>query len=155
MKKIFAGLVLLLLTSCIPPSGPPPVKFDRVALSAQLAELPGVRVSPDAELQFSYPAQSLFGFGAVLPLPGGTRLLDPLAAFLLRNPGLRWQVDVQVKTEYGTDYDQTLAEKRSELLATYLLIKGVDLGELQFQPAAATVDALVFTLDQAQKTVKQ
>lgn len=144
MKKVVAGILLLLLMACAT-SAPRVVKYDREALLAQLAQLPGVAVLAGEGVQFSYPAESMFGVGAVLPLPGGTGLLDPLAEFFLRNPGLPWSVDVRVKTDHGVDYDQMLAEKRSELLATYLLSKGVTLTDLYFQPAAASEQALIFT----------
>lgn len=155
MRKILAGLILTLLLSCATSGGPRPVVFDRATIITQLSTLPGAVVQSDGVLQFSYPEQALFGAGAVLPLPGGSKLLDPLAAFFLRHPGLLWQVDIQVGTGYGTAYDQALAEKRSELLATYLLSKGVDLAGLQFQPAATKEESLVFILNLPQKAAKQ
>lgn len=154
MNRVVVGILLLLLSACAA-SGPQPVKFDRELLLVQLTTLPGVQITADRPVQFSYPAQSMFGTGAVLPLPGGVRLLDPLASFFQRNPGLSWRVDVQVQTEYGIDYDQSLAEKRSELLASYLLSKGVPLEDLTFHPEAADGPPLVFTLNLPQQAVKQ
>lgn len=155
MKRVLSLWFLLLLASCAPASRPQPATFDLGSLPAQLASLPGAVVDEEGGIKFSYPDQSMFGEGAVLPLPGGIKLLDPLADFFLRSPGLVWKIDVQTHTEYGPDYDQTLAEKRSELLATYLLSKEVDLRGLQFHPLAAAGDALVFTLNQPQQAAQQ
>ncbi len=154
MKKVVIGILLLLLTACAA-SAPRVVKYDRDVLLAQLAQLPGAAVTGGDAVQFSYPDGAMFGVGAVLPLPGGTGLLDPLADFFLRNPGLPWSVDVQVKTAHGVDYDQNLAEKRSELLATYLLSKGVQLEDLHFQPATALEESLVFSLKLPTETFNQ
>jgi outer membrane protein OmpA-like peptidoglycan-associated protein len=151
MIRFLSGLLLLLLLSCTPPGGPAPgpvpEQVDKASILTQLAALPGVLIDSGDRLSFSYPDQAMFAAGAVLPLPGGTRVLDPLAAFLLRNPDLVWRVDVRAATRYGEDYDQNLAEKRSELIATYLLKKGVGLHNLHFHPAAVTGEPLVFTLN--------
>lgn len=155
MKWFVIAFVVLLLISCVPLEGARPRQADQEAIAAQLDRLPGVLVQRQNGLQFSYPEQSMFGAGAVLPLPGGTGLLDPLAEFLLRNAGLVWQVDVQAHTGHGAVYDQTLAEKRSELLASYLLSKGVELNFLNFQPTAAEEDLLIFTLLQPQEAANR
>ena len=158
MRTIVAGLMLLLLTACATTTTSGPrmgtVTLDPESLVTQLLKLPGAVVIKDP-LQFSYPDQSLFGVGAVLPLPGGTKVLDPLGDFFLSNPGLNWQVDVQMQTGHGVEYDQTLAEKRSELLATYLLSKGVALEGLHFQPAAGESESLIFTLKLPSNTANQ
>ncbi len=147
MKYLFAGL-LLLLTSCAPPKPAGQLKHDQ--LLPQLSRLPGAVVAATEPASFSYPAEVMFGSYAVLPLPGGPKLLNPLAGFLKQNPQLLWRVDIRAQTGYGAGYDQALAEKRSELLASYLLSKGVDLKGLSFQPAAAVGDQLVFTLKAAE-----
>ncbi len=140
--KFLLSLLLpsLLLAACAPaPSSPPqaaPQQVDLAGVRQQLARLPGAEVQ-EQPLAFSYPGQVLFGDGAVLPMPGGPKLLDPLAAFLKQNRQLVWQVEVRAETEQGPAYDQTLAEKRSELLASYLLSKGAELKNLHFQPEAS------------------
>ncbi len=158
MKFLF-WLLLILLTACAAkPSSDPQAsssvrasqvsakaKSENETLREQLKNLPGAALQQEP-LGFSYPDQVMFGKGAVLPLPGGPKLLDPLAEMLKQNPELAWQVAVRAKTEHGQSYDQALAEKRSELLATYLLSKGAELGKLDFQPDAAVGDPLVFTL---------
>ena len=154
MNRLIVIIVLLLLTACAG-TRPQAVKIDHSTVLSQLEQLPGVQLETVEPVQFSYPAQTLFGAGAVLPLPGGTAILDPLAVFFQRNPGLKWRVSVQVQTAYGTTYDQHLAEKRSELLATYLLSKGVSLEDLQFHPEAAAGQPLVFTLTLPQKAVQE
>jgi len=144
MKRyIFAALLLLSACTATAPSN---VISDSVPLLEQLAALPGARVDVEEPLRFSYPEQTMFAAAAVLPLPGGLAMLDPLAAFLRRNPGLNWRVDVRVTTAHGSDYDQNLAEKRSELLATYLLSREVALADLNFHPEAGSGQPLEFTL---------
>ncbi len=150
----FAIALLLLLSACTA-TAPPSVKNDSVTLLEQLAALPGARVDAEEPLRFSYPEQTMFAAGAVLPLPGGPALLDPLAAFFQRNPGLSWRVDVRVATAHGSDYDQNLAEKRSELLATYLLSKEVALAELSFHPEAGPGQPLEFTLTEPLPAAKK
>ena len=153
MKQLLAGFALLLLVACAVSTVVPRAAVDPAALATELSRLPGAAVSREP-LRFSYPGEVLFGRGAVLPMPGGIGLLDPLAEFFLRHPGPAWQVELRVQTEHGHDYDQSLAEKRSELLATYLLHKGVDLSRLFFQPEAAAGQPLVFTLKQPSATAK-
>lgn len=143
MRYLLAGLLLLLL-SCAPPKSAKQV--DGGTLLPQLSQLPGVVVASAEPLSFSYPEQVMFGTHAVLPMPGGPKLLNPLAQFLKQHPQLPWQVDIRVQTIYGAEYDQLLAEKRGELLASYLLSKGVTLQSLYFQPSVTDGDPLVFTL---------
>jgi outer membrane protein OmpA-like peptidoglycan-associated protein len=151
MRYLLAGL-LLLLVSCAPPKSSKPI--DRETLLPQLSQLPGVVASATEPLSFGYPEQVMFGSRAVLPMPGGPQLLNPLAQFLKQHPQTLWQVDLRVQTIYGAEYDQTLAEKRSELLASYLLSKGVNLQSLYFQPSFADGDPLVFTLMSNKPTIE-
>ena len=143
MRYLLLGL-LLLLGACAPVKTTPPAKG--ASLLPQLSQLPGALVTSAATPGFSYPDQVMFARYAVLPMPGGPQLLNPLAQFLTQNPQLSWQVEVRAQTTYGAEYDQLLAEKRSELLASYLLSKGVDLRGLSFQPVAGAGAQLVFTL---------
>lgn len=149
MQYLLAGL-LLLLVSCAPATTVRQANSEKQVNSEKLlvplSQLPGVVASATEPLSFSYPEQVMFGTHAVLPMPGGPKLVNPLAQFLKQNPQLSWQVDIRVRTIYGVAYDQALAEKRSELLASYLLSKGVNLQNLHFQPTAAAGDQLVFTL---------
>jgi hypothetical protein len=143
MKKLLTAL-LLLLTACVADSSRTK-KIDPALVLAQLAQLPGVTIESSQPPQFSYPEQTMFADGAVFPLPGGTPLLEPLALFLTSTSG-SWRADVRAKTTYGPEYDQLLAEKRSELLATYLSKKGVDLQLVTFYPQAAEGPPLTLTL---------
>lgn len=143
MRYLLLGL-LLLLGACAPVKTAAPAKGE--SLLPQLLQLPGAVVATAATPGFSYPDQVMFARYAVLPMPGGPKLLNPLAQFLIQNPQLSWQVEVRAQTTYGADYDQLLAEKRSELLASYLLSKGVDLHALSFQPIAGPGEQLIFTL---------
>lgn len=154
MRSVIVGLFILWLAGCAA-SAPRTVKVDRGSMFEQLALLPGVSVTTGDGVQFSYPGEAMFGHAAVLPLPGGTALLDPLAEFFLRYPDLSWKVEVRAQTEHGELYDQNLADKRSELLATYLLSKGVTLQRLDFDPQAAAGQPLVFTLKQPSQAAKE
>ena len=160
MRLLVWLLLMALLAACTPgggvpapaevrapaaAKGPQPGQVDLAALTLQLEQLPGVEVQPQP-LTFRYPQERLFGTGAVLPLPGGPPLLDPLARFLRQQPGLRWQVKVRARTDLGRAYDQALAEKRSALLARYLLSKGAELRQLDLQPAAEAGAPVEFIL---------
>ncbi|NIQ92874.1 MAG: hypothetical protein GWN87_00670, partial [Desulfuromonadales bacterium] len=73
-------LLLLLLTACATPPGEAPIE----TVGEQVPLLPGAMVSADG-LQISYPDNTLFAEGSVLPLPGGMSVLDPLIDFLMTN----------------------------------------------------------------------
>ena len=143
MKYLLLGLWLL-LSACAPAKSTKQTNTD--TLLPIVSQLPGAVVTTAEGFRFSYPEQVMFGTHAVLPMPGGPKLLNPLAEFLKQNPELVWLIDVRVQTIYGLEYDQALAEKRSELLASYLMSKGVDLQNLSFQPATEEGAQLVFTL---------
>ena len=148
--RFLLAILLLLLVSCAPPKSA--TQSNRDNLLPQVSQLPGAVVANGEPLSFGYPAQVMFGTHAVLPMPGGPKLLNPLAEFLKQNPQVPWLVDVRVQTIYGDEYDQALSEKRSELLANYLLSKGVDLHNLYFQPSSSEGDQLVFTLKKTAAT---
>lgn len=95
------------------------------------ARLPGAELStPDGNLLIAYPQASLFAPGAVLPMPGGPEVLDPLANYLKADPAARWDAKVMAATSNGSDYDLALAQKRSELLQRYLRNRGVVEGQI-------------------------
>ncbi len=151
--RFFWLWLMVLLVGCVPqPTKKPEAKIDVTTMTQQLIQLPGVSIPTGQPISFSYPEQVMFGTGAVLPMPGGPKLLEPLAEFLKQNPGAKWDVVVRAQTIHGVEYDQALAEKRSELLASYLLSKGVELGRLSFQPDTADGDPLVFTLSLPTRT---
>lgn len=117
---------LALFACAPPPPGPPaPPVIDLVALRSELAALPGCRVEKGEPLALSYPGEVLFADAAVLPLPGGPALLDPLAEFLLTHPELRWHGTVQAHTGFSAGYDARLARKRAGTLLRYLMQRGV------------------------------
>ena len=139
--------VLLLLGGCAT-SNTGPAAYQ--PLRNALTQLPGAVPTAGEIPAFGYPGQVMFGTHAVLPMPGGPKLLNPLAEFLQQNSSFDWLVDVRVQTIHGADYDQLLAEKRSELLASYLQSKGVNLYKLHFQPSTDDGDQLVFTVKSSQ-----
>ena len=126
---------LLLLACAAPPPPAPPaapeVRLDPAALRNEAAALPGVDVAAAEPLTLSYPGAALFAEGAVLPLPGGTAVLDPLVAFLLAHPELHWAGTVRSGAAASQTYGAELAEKRLELLARFFRGRGVAAGQLQ------------------------
>ncbi|KIH77798.1 hypothetical protein SAMN05660860_01305 [Geoalkalibacter ferrihydriticus] len=151
MKPILI-LLLSLLTACAAPLPDAPVvappAASPAALTSALAALPGAELLDTDEIGIRYPGEVLFSSGAVLPLPGGVGLLDPLARFLVDYPGNRWALKVRAETEFGEEYDQRLAEGRAELLKRYLLRRGVAPGQLDWQiEAGAGAPLEVLSLD--------
>lgn len=127
--KAFSILLplLLALASCAAPSRPPapPATADPAVLRQQLLDLPGASFDPEKVLTVFYPGETLFAEGAALPLPGGTAVLDPLAALILATPGVQAVAIVRAHTEISAAYDQALAQKRGELLERFFRNRGV------------------------------
>lgn len=153
MTKFMAAVMMILLVSCAAP-GPQQPKFDPALLLDQLSQLPGAQILDRDNIVFSYPNSELFAPEAVLPLPGGTRLLDPLSDFFQTHKTLTWRVDVRAETARDKGYDQLLAEKRAELLKNYLQNKGLNSAGFTFYPAAEKGHPLIFSLNLPQTAEK-
>lgn len=135
MQRSFIPLFLLLFcVGCQIAAPPPPVLPPTPApepswsekLLQQASVLPIARVTITAgRLTIAYPQESLFATGAVLPLAGGAEALDPLATLLRSYPQAIWDARVLAATSHGADYDLALAQKRQELLQSYLRNAGV------------------------------
>jgi len=110
-------LLLVLLSACAVP-GPEEPEFPEAMLA-----LPGAVVNPGERI-VEYPGESLFAAGAVLPLPGGMEILDPLIAFMLANPGLTGTGTVRSDGP-DADYHRRLAQKRKELLTAVFRNRGL------------------------------
>lgn len=146
MKKSMIGFfcgLLLILNGCVPAGAPKPEsKPDEMVQSAQtatsslkqsLAGLPGGEVvEVDGHPAVAYRHGELFAPIAVLPLPGGTEVLEPLAELLKEFSGQRWQFLVAARTEQGRDYDVRLAQQRQVLLERFMRKSGVDLQNIEF-----------------------
>lgn len=153
MKRLFLLLVAApwLLSACI--AAPEPRRLANPApdqLRARLALLPGAEVSGEGVIVVRYPGESLFASGAVLPLPGGAAVLDPLADLLRSFPQLRWQGTVRAGTAGHGEYDLALAEKRTELLNRYFARRGVALEQLTLRPEASSGPSLELAPEVAQ-----
>lgn len=142
MKKILLPVLLLLvLNGCQSASfstgsrtAPPP----KPSLQELAGALPVAQVVSTAEgiLKISYPQESLFSSGAVLPFAGGAEALDPLAALLRDYPQITWEANVRAATAHDADYDLALARKRSELLQRYLRNSGVAAGQVTWKESS-------------------
>lgn len=130
MKLICLVLATILVTACVAPQqgtvpGDP-------KLLTELRRLPGAVVGDDG-LLVSYPDDSLFGEGAVLPLPGGMTVLTPLIDTFLRNPGLRAEATVR-SSGHTVEYDRILAGKRKEFLEKIFRSRGLDETRIRISP---------------------
>ncbi|MBE0503254.1 MAG: hypothetical protein IBX46_03910 [Desulfuromonadales bacterium] len=133
MQRSLTPLFLLLFCVGCQIAAPPPAVLPPAPepswsekLLQQASVLPIARVTITAgRLTIAYPQESLFATGAVLPLAGGAEALDPLAALLRNYPQAIWDARVLAATNHGADYDLALAQKRQELLQSYLRNAGV------------------------------
>ncbi len=145
----------ILLAACAPsPQGRPGVEapaepqapaLSHAELRQELARLPGAEVSEGEPLRVSYPAGVLFGEFALLPMPGGSGMVDALAR-VLRNSGLSWQLKLRAATGEGEEYDRQLAAERARVLLTYLKGAGVDPRKISLVSLAEAGSPLELTL---------
>ncbi len=112
---------------------PSPQEAPKPALEVALAALPGAVPAPsEGAAGVAYPTGSLFAQRAVLPMPGGPRLLEPLVELLKRYPQQRWRFLVSARTGEGAAYDERLARQRRVLLERYLRSRAVALEQIEF-----------------------
>ena len=98
--------------------------------------LPGAVMSADS-LLVSYPGDSLFASGAVLPLPGGMAVIDPLVELLLQNKTFQGAGTVR-SSGHSAEYDRLLATKRLEILARIFQNRGLPQDRLQWVAEVGT-----------------
>ena len=156
MKRSFIPLFLLLVVGCQTASPPPPPVVAPAplplpnwvdTLSQQATTLPAAQVSTaTGKLTITYPQESLFSTGSVLPLAGGAEALDPLATLLQSYPQATWDAQVRAATSNGAEYDLTLANKRRELLQRYLRHGGVADERISWQAKSGDGIPLELTL---------
>ena len=125
LLKIFCLFLVLTLAGC----AATPQKDPLETVRATLPELPGAKVSADG-MQISYPDDSLFAEGSVLPLPGGMSVLDPLIDFLLANPELTITGTVR-SAGHNEEYDRLLVGRRLEILTAVFTNRGIEDNRLQ------------------------
>jgi len=139
-------LGLMLLSACAPtaagPGKTPPMNAQ--LLRDELAELSGV-ILTEEPLLVRFPVGTLFAEEALLPMPGGVEVLDPLAA-ILRKSNQSWLIKVRAATGEGAEYDARLASERAGILKTYLVAAGVDPESLEFTSLAEAGDPLEMRL---------
>lgn len=157
MKRLFVPLFVLFFCAGCQIAPPPPRPEPVVApaplltwverLQGQAATLPAAQVAtPAGSVTITYPQESLFSIGSVLPLAGGAEALDPLAALLNAYPEASWDAKVRAATTNGADYDISLAQKRSDLLQRYLRNRGVATGRVIWQASSGEGIPLELTL---------
>lgn len=123
----------------------PQRRFEK--LQQKAVALPGSEVrAAGGNLTISYPQESLFSPGSVIPLVGGAEALDPLADLLSYFPEGVWDAEVQTTTSHGPEYDAVLAKGRSELLQRYLRNRGVLGKNIIWQAQGGNGPALALTL---------
>ncbi|MCF6177778.1 MAG: hypothetical protein L3J63_00100 [Geopsychrobacter sp.] len=104
-------------------------------LREAFAALPGVLVPESEPLRVLFPAGVLFASGSVLPMPGGSGMLDSLVD-LLKESNLDWRFILRAASGEGTEYDQGLAAARVKILKTYFKDVGLNVRTLRFQAVA-------------------
>ncbi len=127
-RFLLAGVILLALSGCaVQPQTSTP------ATSVKLANLPCAETSRETNaMTISYPAETLYQNGAVLPKQTGLACLEALAGGLSSVPLSRWQATVSAEEGYGFDPLQ-LAGKRQELLQRFFARKGIETKDWQWQ----------------------
>ena len=135
-RFFFAGISLAILCACAAqqevtttPASPPAVKTSppspvKEAPVIQGANLPCTVVNSAEALTVSYPEESLYRNGAVLPKEEGLACLEALADWLKNAPTDHWQMIVSGENGQGFD-PLALADKRQELLQRFFSRKGV------------------------------
>lgn len=124
IKKLFMLLLVGgIIAGCAPTSGPTDSRVDVDLFQQRLLALPG-GVVDTKRLVVTYPGDVLFASGSVLPFPGGMDLLDPLINLFLEAEQISAELRIR-SAGHSADYDQTLAEKRQELLQRQFLNRGV------------------------------
>ena len=123
--RLALSLWILVATGCAIPSAQPltpagPSALSPEAIRQQMLLLPGASERSAAEGGIEYPEGVLFAREAVLPLPGGVKVLDPLVRMIKGAPGEEWVFEVAADTGQGKEHDQRLAEQRIVLLRRYL-----------------------------------
>jgi hypothetical protein len=136
MKIVLLGgcALALLVAGCAPVAPtprPPPV--DQEALRVEMQNLPRAEVGDGGIV---YPQGFLFSPGAVLFYAGGPEALEPLAAFLLKHPRIRWQGTVRAESVVSEEQALALATVRARLLQRYLQHKGLGAGRLSLSAEA-------------------
>ncbi|PLY10950.1 MAG: hypothetical protein C0624_01930 [Desulfuromonas sp.] len=116
-------------------------------IQQRLAQLPGAQLLSEGELVGAvYPQGALFARRAVLPLPGGIAMLEPLATLLKEEKQRHWRVVLSAQTGQGGDYDQRLAQQRQVLMRRYLQRRGVTLEQIEFTVAPGEGSSLQLLL---------
>ena len=132
-------LLVLLLSSCVPPTPSKPARPELTAvevqnLRQQWSQVEGVVVVDGEPLRISYPTGVLFSASALLPLPGGVAQLDTLVRNI-KSSGRDWQLLVRAQSGESPDYDKTLAAGRVEILRAYLDSEGLSQEQAQLSVA--------------------
>lgn len=144
MRRFIYLLLVCLLSGCAV-GGQKTNKLESAAENspdlshAQLREaftaLPGVQVPESEPLRVLFPAGVLFAQGAVLPMPGGSGMLDRIAG-LLKDSNLSWRLILRAASGEGAEYDESLAAARAKVLKTYFNDVGLNSRMIAFQAVA-------------------
>ena len=132
----------LLLSACAQNAGGPGkgTPMNAQLLRNELAAIPGAVVTEEP-LRVRFPVGALFAQQALLPMPGGVEVLDPLAAVLQKSQR-NWLLKLRASTGEGAEYDAKLAAERAVVLKTYLTAAGVRPESLEFTSVAEPGDPL-------------
>jgi len=137
-RLLFAGITLSTLCACAAQPGNTPdgtIPAATKTPAVQVASLPCAEVNSTESITISYPTETIYRNGAVLPKEEGLACLEVLSDWLKSMPQSRWQVTVSGEAGYGFD-PLALAGKRQELLQRFFTRKGLELKDWQWQTAS-------------------
>lgn len=144
-QLFLAGFILVVCCSCAKPGGlTTPALSPTTAkppVSAPVSQVVAIDRLPCAEIEqgppsvIRYPSVSLYQAGAVLPTQQGLACLEALAGWLASTSQGRWQVTVGAETVAEFE-PLVVAAKRQELLARFLLRKGIETRDWQWLTTA-------------------
>jgi len=139
MTRILALPVLLLfVTGCqtlAPKTPKAPVKAP-ITYRQEIKRLPGATLGHDG-LQALYAEGGLFAAGAVLPMPGGMEMLQPLIDWLHANRTLAVVAIVRAD-EADQKAAQQLAETRKQLLKRVFANRGLTSERIEWRVEVGT-----------------
>lgn len=132
---LFSGIVLGTLCACAPAQTGTKAAGSTATTVRETPRLTCAIVDNTAAMTLSYPTESIYSKGAVLPKQAGLACLENLADWLKSTPQRGWQIKVSGEEGFGFD-PLALAGKRQELLQRFFERKGLQQQNWSWQTEA-------------------